>query len=533
MQIEGVLPASERSFSRLPDQVSAGRYLQDDDRLAAYVGVRLAQRLDLHEGSRFVLTAQSAAGDIAGQLVRVAGTFRTGIPEVDEGTVQIPIETARAWLGVPGAATSVAVLLADSRGTARVARLLRMRLAADSSVRVLTWPQTAPELEAAVHVDDTGGYIFMAILFTIVALAILNAVLMSVLNRRREFGVLRALGLRSRDTGLVVFGEGLMLSLVSGAAGMVLGFAVVWVFWRHGLDISGLIERRLLHGGYDHRSRHCSRVPRHGAGAESGVHRDHWRTRVPLSRAAGHAHRSCRSHEVRTMNETLRTLDLRKEYAQEPAPIVAVRDVSLDIERGDFVALAGPSGSGKSTLLNLLGGLTRPTHGKIWVAGQELTSLSEREMSRLRLEQIGFVFQAYNLLPVLSARENAEFTLLLRGVPSAERRTRVDALFHEIGLDGLEDRRPAHLSGGQQQRVAVARAVVGEPAIVLADEPTANLDSVSSAALLDVMERLNRERGTTFIFATHDPRVMERARRLVHLVDGAVSEDVRQAAVLA
>jgi putative ABC transport system ATP-binding protein len=232
---------------------------------------------------------------------------------------------------------------------------------------------------------------------------------------------------------------------------------------------------------------------------------------------------------MNTTNDlAVRTHDLWKTYPQEPEPVHAVCGVTLDVARGDFVAMAGPSGSGKTTLLNLLGGLTRATSGGITVAGQELSSLSDRALATLRLERIGFVFQAYNLLPVLTALENAEFTLLLRGVPAEERRRRVEALFKEIGLEGLEHRRPGKLSGGQQQRVAVARAVVGEPALVLADEPTANLDSAASAALLEVMERLNHEHGTTFIFATHDPRVMERAHRLIRLVDGAVESDVRQ-----
>jgi putative ABC transport system ATP-binding protein len=224
----------------------------------------------------------------------------------------------------------------------------------------------------------------------------------------------------------------------------------------------------------------------------------------------------------------VRTEALWKVYPQEPAPVDAVRDLTLEVERGEFLALAGPSGSGKSTLLNLLGGLTRPTRGHIWVDDAELGGMSDRALAHLRLERIGYVFQAFNLLPVLSAMENAEFTLLLRGVSERERRERVRELFARIGMTGLEDRRPGKLSGGQQQRVAVARAVVGRPALVLADEPTANLDSATSDALLTVMERLNREEGTTFVFSTHDPRVMERARRLVHLVDGAVASDKRQ-----
>ena len=203
----------------------------------------------------------------------------------------------------------------------------------------------------------------------------------------------------------------------------------------------------------------------------------------------------------------------------------AVREVTLTIQPGEFTALAGPSGSGKTTLLNLIGGLTRPTRGQVRVGDHELSTLPNHELARLRLEQIGFIFQAYNLLPVLTARENAEFPMLLQGVSSEERTRRVDELFARTGMSGLEDRRPGKLSGGQQQRVAVIRAVASRPALVLADEPTANLDSASSDALLELMAELNRDLGVTFVFATHDARVMDRARRLVQMVDGAIDSD--------
>lgn len=225
----------------------------------------------------------------------------------------------------------------------------------------------------------------------------------------------------------------------------------------------------------------------------------------------------------------VRTEGLWKIFRQEPVDVQAVRGVTLRVEAGEFVAMAGPSGSGKTTLLNLIGGLTRPSRGGIWVAGRDLTGMSSRQLARMRLEHLGFVFQAYNLLPVLTALENAEFPMLLRGIEEGERRHRVAELFQRTGLDGLEDRRPAKLSGGQQQRVAVIRAVAGRPALVLADEPTANLDSAASADLLDMMQELNRDLGTTFVFATHDPRVMDRARRLIRLVDGAVDSDERRA----
>ena len=221
----------------------------------------------------------------------------------------------------------------------------------------------------------------------------------------------------------------------------------------------------------------------------------------------------------------VRTDGVWKIFRQEVEEVQAVRDVSLRVERGEFTALAGPSGSGKTTLLNLIGGLTRPTRGQVWVAGQEVSEMSNQAVAQLRLEQVGFVFQAYNLLPVFTAMENAEFPMLLQGIARDERVARIGTLFERTGMSGLEDRRPGKLSGGQQQRVAVVRAVASLPALVLADEPTANLDSAASEALLDVMLELNRDLGVTFVFATHDVRVMDRSRRLVRMVDGRIDSD--------
>ena len=221
----------------------------------------------------------------------------------------------------------------------------------------------------------------------------------------------------------------------------------------------------------------------------------------------------------------VRTEAVWKIFQQEAEEVQAVHDVSLTVERGEFTALAGPSGSGKTTLLNVIGGLTRPTRGQVWVAGQEVNEMTSQQLAQLRLDQVGFVFQAYNLLPVLTAMENAEFPMLLQGVAAEERAARIGELFERTGMSGLEDRRPGKLSGGQQQRVAVVRAVASRPALVLADEPTANLDSAASEALLDVMLELNRELGVTFLFATHDARVMSRSRRLVQMVDGRIDSD--------
>lgn len=203
----------------------------------------------------------------------------------------------------------------------------------------------------------------------------------------------------------------------------------------------------------------------------------------------------------------------------------AVDNLDLQIEEGEFTAIVGPSGSGKTTLLNMLGGLDEPTSGQVIVGGTDLYALKDSERTKFRLENIGFVFQAYNLIPVLTAYENAEFTMLLQNRPEGERKARVEALLNRVGLEGRLENRPRELSGGQQQRVAVARALAPKPKFILADEPTANLDSVSTGTLLDIMAELNREEGITFIFSTHDQRVIDRARRVISLEDGRIKTD--------
>jgi putative ABC transport system ATP-binding protein len=214
-------------------------------------------------------------------------------------------------------------------------------------------------------------------------------------------------------------------------------------------------------------------------------------------------------------------------YRQDSIAVHALRGVTLEIQKGDFAVLVGPSGSGKTTLLNMIGGLDSPSEGRIWIAGTELGRLSKSERSQLRLRKIGFVFQEFNLIPVLSALENVEFVMLLQGLSESQRRLRASALLKELGLEQLEHRRPNELSGGQQQRVAVARAVAAEPIIVLPDEPTANLDSKAGGALMDMMRRLNEDKGITFVFSTHDPMVVERARRVIRLRDGQIEADER------
>jgi putative ABC transport system ATP-binding protein len=214
-----------------------------------------------------------------------------------------------------------------------------------------------------------------------------------------------------------------------------------------------------------------------------------------------------------------------RHYQDGDHVVEALRGLNLTVEKGEFTAIMGPSGSGKTTLLNLIGGMDTPTSGRVVVAGQEVSSMSKTERSDLRRDHIGFIFQSYNLIPVLTAQENTEFVLLLQGKSKEERGARAKEILGAVGLAGLEGRRPAELSGGQQQRVAVARAIATKPTIVLADEPTANLDSETKAELIALMRRMNEEEGVTFLFSTHDPEVIDVARRVVTLRDGQVSAD--------
>lgn len=220
----------------------------------------------------------------------------------------------------------------------------------------------------------------------------------------------------------------------------------------------------------------------------------------------------------------IRVRGVTRIFYQGSLEIHALRGIDLDIEAGEFAGLAGPSGSGKTTLLNIIGALDHPTTGTVDVAGHRVTELAKGDAAEFRLDHVGFIFQAYNLVPVLTAYENAEFTLLLRGVPVEERRRIVLPLLERVGLVGEADRKPHELSGGQQQRVAVVRALATKPDIVLADEPTANLDSETSSGLLDLMSELNRDLRTTFLFSSHDPVVIERVRRLIKLRDGRVAD---------
>ncbi len=224
-------------------------------------------------------------------------------------------------------------------------------------------------------------------------------------------------------------------------------------------------------------------------------------------------------------DDIVKTVNLGKVYHDNEVPVVALKDINLTIGRGDFLVIAGPSGSGKTTLLNLIGALDKPTSGSVFLENEPLNEKSRSELASIRLRKIGFIFQAYNLIPVLTALENVEFTMLLLGVPEADRKKRALEIMEELGIADLAGKRPHEMSGGQQQRVAVARAIVTSPSIVLADEPTANLDSENGSALMDLMRRLNEEKNTTFVFASHDPLVIGSARRLITIRDGTITED--------
>jgi len=224
----------------------------------------------------------------------------------------------------------------------------------------------------------------------------------------------------------------------------------------------------------------------------------------------------------------VRCVDLCKTYRQGEEDIKALDHVSIEIKEGGFICLSAPSGGGKTTLLNAIGGLDKPDSGEVYIAGRRIDNLSKGELASLRLRQIGFVFQAFNLIPVLTARENVEFVMQVQGVPAEERGKAALEILEEVGLEGLEDRRPADMSGGQQQRVAVARAIVSRPALVLADEPTANLDSKTADGLMELFRELNERHRTTFVIATHDKRVMSYAKRLIRMLDGRIVDDIDQ-----
>ena len=229
-----------------------------------------------------------------------------------------------------------------------------------------------------------------------------------------------------------------------------------------------------------------------------------------------------------TSQQVIVTEDLTKTYSANDVPVYALRGINLTITAGEFTAIVGPSGSGKTTFLNIISGLDQPTEGKVWLSKELISNMNGRQLSDFRRDNIGFIFQAYNLIPVLTVGENIEYIMLLQGIPKRERHQRVVDILEVVGLAGYIDRKPPQLAGGQQQRVAIARAMVSQPTIILADEPTANLDSKTGSELLEMMYQLNKKTGMTFVFSTHDQAVMDRAQRLITLKDGLIDSDNMQ-----
>ena len=389
---------------------------------------------------------------------------------------------------------------------------------------VLTWGEISPEFKGHLEQDNAVSRLVSGIILLIVVLGVASAQLAAVLERRREFAVLSALGMRSRTIVAVLLQEALAIGIASAVAGLA-AWAAVRVDPGHARHRSEPVHGRELQlSGCADRTGHLRRLRCVGGlvRARRGDCRD--RRRIAVSSMVCVEDQSRRRITGGVMSKPiLIARGVTKVFEVGRQEVRALRGVDLDVREGEFMALVGPSGSGKTTLLNLVGALDVPTSGELVVLGQQIATLSRRERADLRLRSIGFVFQAFNLVPVLTALENVEFVLELQGFE--HRRDRARAVLQELGLADLADRRPSELSGGQQQRVAVARAIAARPALVLADEPTANLDGENAEILMHMMRDLRDRHGMTFIFSTHDPRVVAHAVRVVTLVDGRVARD--------
>jgi putative ABC transport system ATP-binding protein len=401
-----------------------------------------------------------------------------------------------------------------------------------------------PDVATYIKMDKGSNLIFQGILIFLILFTIFNTLSMSVLERQREFAMLMAVGTTPGRLRLQVLVETIFLGLIGCFFGLLLGGITVLYGHLYGINLSGIMGESVNISGFALSSRMYTKVsldiflgstitvfaatlllgliPVRRATRISIVDTLRWENapQVSFKREAS---------KEEKMKEMVQTQNLTKDYGQDGVVTRALRGVTVTLAAGEFAAMAGPSGSGKSTLLNIIGGLDRPTSGTARVQGRELSGMSGSALSRLRRDNIGFIFQAYNLIPVLTALENAEYVLMLQGVPSRKREERVRAILKEVGLEGLENRFPRQLSGGQQQRVAIARAIASEPSLVLADEPTANVDSKTARSLLKLMRRLNEEKGITFLFSTHDQAVMKEAKRLILLQDGQIiHEDHRE-----
>jgi putative ABC transport system ATP-binding protein len=521
--VVGVQPAVEAQYSPLARHLVSGTYLADGDTAEAVIGKQLAARLHVTVGNKLVLTANDIKGNLVDELCYVKGIFESGSGEIDGHFIQVPIGFASAMYRMPDdSATQIGAIL--ERPDDQAAVMARIRALAGSSGR-----------SQALAGDPTGA---------------------CVVHQARQRIQPRLSG-AARDSGSV---HDLQHGVDVGARAATRVRRPPRARHAAGRPPTAGIHRNRVPRGSRLRGRPG---PRRGGGdrdaaarpgpplvlpawsddlrsrdrsdparARHGIdaRRDHGRGARRNPRAgtrAGPAGHPRANRRVAAMISPARPIvevhGITKDYGRDGAVTHALRGIDLRVDPGEFTAVVGPSGSGKSTLLNIIGGLDRPTAGWIELDGRRLGDLSDTALGIVRRDRIGFIFQNYNLLPVLTAAENAEYVLMLQGVGASERRARVRALLDEIGLGGMEDRFPRELSGGQQQRVAIARAIVTQPALVLADEPTANVDSTTAQALLDLMTRINGEKGVTFVFSTHDPSVMARARRLVRLKDGLLA----------
>jgi ABC-type lipoprotein export system ATPase subunit len=502
------------TLSVLGALVEGAVFDSDHDR-GIILGARLARNLRVELGDKIVYTFTDKTGEIVSGLARVSGIVRTGAPSVDGGLCLLPIGVVREVLGYASdEATQIAVLLDDQRRTDDVTGRLDAKIGSD--VRAYPWHEVQAELAAFIALKVGGARFMEALIAVLVAAGIFNTLLVSVMERMREFGILMAIGWSPRRLFSLVLLESAWLGILGLVAAILITALPYWYLATTGIDTTAILGQATTE--------------------ISGVAMP---STFRVGIFAGHAVFIAVAAVVATLLAGLYPAwkagrvdpvvhDVTKIYRQGAVDVHALRGLSLDIAKGEFAAICGPSGSGKTTVLNLIGALDRPTSGTVRLEGRDLSQLNRRELSDVRRDRIGFVFQAYNLIPVLTAYENAETVMWVQRIEASKRRRRVMELLAAVGLEGLEGRKPSELSGGQQQRVAIARAIAAQPAIVLADEPTANVDSETADTLIEIMERLNRDQRVTFLFSTHDPRVMERAHRLIRLVDGNVASDERR-----
>ena len=500
------------------------------------VGKALVERLDVELGDDLLLTLTRADGEMEYAMLRIVGIVSTGSRTIDETICHATLADVEKLTGLKGVA-EVSVAFADPQQVAALSAELAQRVQGDE---VLTWREVLPAMGGDEAADRAFSSFFIVVVAAVVILGVTSAQLTAMLERRREFAVLMALGLGERKlVGLVLF-EAVFMGALGALLGLLLALPLVWHTATAGIDFSAAMgdEMTVMGVFFDpiiYADMGLWMLPyAFGLGLcatlLAALYPAWSATRLDPAAARGMRDPQMRRSGMRDMDVIVLVAaqGVKKVFRTGDIAVEALRGIDLEIGSGEFMAIVGPSGSGKTTLLNLIGALDVPTDGRIVLFDRDLGPLSRSERAELRLRSLGFVFQAYNLVPVLTARENVEFVLELQGMDPKKRRARAEETLAELGLGELADRRPSQMSGGQQQRVAVARAVASRPGLVLADEPTANLDSDNAQALLQMMRRLRDEMGMTFVFSTHDPLVISYASRVVTLRDGEVLSDERK-----